>query len=102
MCVKPILLAVVDELRGELAVAEPAVRVARVAPPTAEVHFVDRHRRVERVVLAAGVRSTRRRSTGSVSRSVTMLAVRGGTSAAKPYGSHFSTTCPPRCFTANL
>ena len=31
-----------------------------------------------------------------------MFAVRGGTSAAKPYGSHFSTTCPPRCFTAIL
>ena len=80
------LLAVLDELRGQLAVAQPAARVARIAPPTAEVHFVDRHRRVERVVLAAAWRSTRRRSTGSVSRSVTMLAVRGGTSAAKPYG----------------
>ena len=96
------LLAVFDELRRDLAVAEPALRVARVAPPAAEVHFVDRHRRVEAVVLRPVARSTRRRSTGSCSRSVTMFAVRGGTSAKKPYGSHFSTTWPPRCFTANL
>ena len=44
---------VVAELVGELAVRERAVALERVAPPRAEVHLVDRHRRAQRVGRAA-------------------------------------------------
>ena len=46
---KPMLVHVLGQLRRQLAVGERAVAVLGHAPPRAEVHLVDRHRRVERV-----------------------------------------------------
>ena len=59
------LLHVLGERRRHLAVGERAVAVLGHAPPRAEVHLVDRHRRVERVALARASPSSRRRSTRS-------------------------------------
>ncbi len=45
------LETVVDKLVRELAIGEPTVRVISRTAPTAEMHFVERHRAVESVVL---------------------------------------------------
>ena len=53
---------VVGELVGELAVAQRAVALERVAPPRAEMHLVDRHRPAQRVGALRGARATPRRT----------------------------------------
>ena len=77
-----------DERVGELVVGEPAVAVA--APPRAEMHLVDRHRRAARVALRARGHPRRRRSRRSASVSRTTDAVDGRSSAPKPTGSALS------------
>ena len=55
------LLEVLDQLVGQLAVAEEAVAFLDLALPGAEVDFVDRDRAVERLRLLRGSPSIRRR-----------------------------------------
>ena len=54
---------VVGEPRREFAIAEPAIALFRVAHPGAEVHFVDRHGRVEARCACGAGPSSRRRAT---------------------------------------
>src|SRR5262245_23353777 len=45
------LAAIVGQLWSDLAITEPAIGIAWIPPPTAKVHFVNRHRRIECIVL---------------------------------------------------
>ena len=52
------LLAIIDQLMGQLAIAQPAVGIVAGPPPTAQVDFVERQRLLQPVGLAAGGPST--------------------------------------------
>ena len=73
------------QLLGELAIAEPTAALLRSAAPGAQMHLVDRDRRAQRI----DARRERRRPVDA-SRSTTIEAVCGRTSAAKAIGSDFN------------
>ena len=55
------LLHVGDQFVGEFAIGEPAIAFGGLAPPRADVNFVNRHRRVQPVPRARARRARRRR-----------------------------------------
>src|SRR5712691_11661618 len=82
------IAGITRKLLGQIAIAQPLI--VALAPPRAEMDFVDRHRRAQRVdTTGAG------RGCGSLVSSTTMDAVLGRISAANATGSDFSARCWP-------
>ena len=91
---KPMLARVLRQPRRDLAVGEQRDGILGSALPRAEMHLVDRHRRVEALALGAlrhpvGVAPV-------VGRVATIEPVRGGNSVCSAYGSALSTAKPRR------
>ena len=74
------------QLLGQLAIGEPAIAVLGPPPPRAEMHLVDRDRRVATLMPCR----QRRRTAAAAPASTTIDAVAGRSSAANATGSDFS------------
>src|SRR5712664_2535304 len=82
------IAGITRKLLGQIAIAQPLI--VALAPPRAEMDFVDRHRPPYALVTAGAGRRCRR-----LVSSTTMDAVLGRISAANATGSDFSARCWP-------